>query len=146
MTLTLVESIWKSGSLFFRKRSDHSNIFTLAPEGPRETLSVVDVDAQNATLPASTIAAGILTHNSKTGAGTLTISTGALIEAAFPGLQVGEVLTVYYINRGDQTVTPTNDTGCTFVDTGQTIGANESCIFLIRKTATDTFSIYTIGA
>lgn len=144
--LTLVESIWKSGSLFFRKKSDHTNVVTLAPEGLRETLSVDDIDAQNGTLTAARIAGGIVTHNSKTGGGTLTMDTGANIDDAFPGLQVGECIKVYYVNRGDQTVTLANATGATVVDTGQTVAANESAIILLRKTADDTFSVYHFGA
>lgn len=144
--LTLVASEWLNGSLFFRKKSDRTNILTIAPEGLRETLSVVDVDSQHATLLAATVAAGILTHNSKTGAGNLTMDTGANYEAAFPGLQVGECLRCYYVNRGDQTVTLQVATGVTLGDVGQTVATNESCEILLRKTATDTFVAYHFGA
>lgn len=144
--LTLVESIWRSGSLFFRKKADNANIFTIAPEGIRQTLSPGDLDATNGTLTAARIKAGILVHTSVTGPGTLTLDTGANIDAAFPGLQIGEVIECYVVNDGDQTVTLASAAGATVADTGQTIATNESVLLLLRKTAADTFIVYPVGA
>jgi hypothetical protein len=144
--IALVGSIWKSGSLFFRKKADNTNILTIAPEGIRQTMSVADIDAQAGTLTAARIKGGIIVHTSTTGGGNLTMDTGANIDAAFPGLQVGEVIECYVINDGNQIATLAVATGVTIADTGQTIGENEAALLLIRKTDADTFVVYAVGA
>lgn len=106
----------------------------------------VDLDAQSGTLSAANMRSGILVHTSVTGAGTITFDTGANIDAEFPGLAVGDTITVRYINDGTQVVTPTAATGVTVADTGQTIAADEACVFMFRKTGVATYTVYTIGA
>lgn len=144
--LTLVDSIWRAGSLFFRRKDTLANVFTIAPEGIRQTMTPDDLDSQNGTLTAARIKGGILVHTSATGGGTLTMDTGANIDLAFPGLQIGEVIECYVINDGNQTVTLASAAGATIADTGQTIAQNESVLLLFLKTAADTFTVYPVGA
>lgn len=134
-------SDWVAGKLFFRKRSDRSIIFSIGPNGPGRGLTRVDVDSQNATLPAATLASGFLVHTSVTGGGTLTVDTGANLDAAFPEWQVGETMECYYLNDGNQTVTLTGDTGTTALS-AQTIATLQGRRIIFLKTAAATYSVW----
>ena len=148
MAMALVKSIWESGCLVFRRLDTLAGVFTISPQGIREWASVSDIDAQNGTLTAARIATGIIVHTSVTGGGTLTFDTAANIIAAFPGIQVGEVVKCYLINDGDQTVTLAADGGGTVTmgDADQTLAINESCLLLILMTGSATVTVYMIGA
>lgn len=150
MAMALVKSIWEAGSLVFRRRDTLAGVLTIAPQGPREWASVSDIDAQTGTLTAARILTGIIVHTSAVGAGTLTFDTAANILAAFPGIQVGEVIKFYLINDGTQTDTIASDGGTTVTlgDVGQTIAADESALFLLLVTDITTAAItaYQIGA
>ena len=69
--------------------------------------TITDVDAQNATPTIAQILGGIVTHNSKTGGGTVTVPTGALMSAGVSGVAVGSTIKWMYYNRGNQTATIT---------------------------------------
>lgn len=69
--------------------------------------TITDVDAQNATPTIAQILGGIVTHNSKTGAGTVTVPTGAAMSAGVSGVAVGTTIKWLYYNRGSQTATIT---------------------------------------
>jgi len=148
MAMALVKSKWESGNLVFRKRSDGTLVFTVAPEGVREYKTVSDIDARNGTLTAAFLASGIIVHTSEVGGGTLTFDTAPNIIAAFPGLQIGEAVKCWLINDGSQTVALAADGGATvtLADIGQEIAANESCLLLIHMTAAATVTVYTVGA
>ena len=77
--------------------------------------TITDVDAQNATPTIAQILGGIVTHNSKTGAGTATVPTGTAMSAGISGVAVGSTIKWMYYNRGNQTVTITAATDHTLV-------------------------------
>ena len=77
--------------------------------------TVTVIDAQNGTPTIAQILGGIVTHNSKTGAGTLTVPTGTLMSGGVSGVAVGSTITWTYYNYGNQTVTITPATDHTLV-------------------------------
>lgn len=115
-----------------------------------ENLTPVDVDAQNNTLSAAQIAAGIVVHTSTTGGGTVTTATAAQIIAGSGGRgklkKDGNSILVYYINDGDQTLTLQAGDGVTVADTGQTIATNESAVLLFRRVSATAVVCYVLGA
>ncbi len=97
----------------------------------------VDADEQNTTLTAARFASGLLVHTSVTGGGTLTLDTGANLDAAFPDWKAGETRECYYQNDGNQTVTLTGATGCVRVS-AQTIATLQGRrIVILKQAATD---------
>jgi hypothetical protein len=74
---------------------------------PVQKQTITDVDAQNATPTIAQILGGIVTHNSKTGGGTVTVPTGALMSAGVSDVAVGSTIKWMYYNRGNQTATIT---------------------------------------
>lgn len=102
----------------------------------------VDVDSQNATLPAATLSAGLLVHTSVTGAGTLTVSTGALLDAAFPNWTIGETRWCWYVNDGNQTVTLTAGASGTTLLAAATIATLQGRQIVFLKTAAETYSVW----
>lgn len=136
-----VISRWLSGVLTFQKKSNNTGIWAIGPNGIGRFATRVDVDAQNATLPAATLASGFLVHTSVTGGGTLTVDTGANLDSAFPEWQVGEVRSCYYLNDGNQTVTLTGDTGTTALS-AQTIATLQGRQIRFLKTAAATYSVW----
>jgi hypothetical protein len=77
--------------------------------------TITDVDAQNATPTIANILGGIVTHNSKTGAGTVTVPTGANMSGGVAGVAIGSTIKWLYYNRGDRTATITAASGHTLV-------------------------------
>lgn len=136
-----LKSDWIAGVLTFFKRSNNAKVFALGINGPGRFVTRVDVDAQNATLPASTLASGLLVHTSVTGGGTLTVDTGANLDAAFPEWQIDEARECYYYNDGNQTVTLTGDTGTTRLGAA-TIATLQGCKIVFLKTAAATYSVW----
>ncbi|MCC6772502.1 MAG: hypothetical protein IT360_15005 [Gemmatimonadaceae bacterium] len=136
-----VFSEWVSGKLLFRKKSDRSMLFSIGVNGIGEGLTRVDVDAQNATLPAATLASGLLVHTSVTGGGTLTVDTAANLDAAFPEWQIGETMRCHYVNDGNQTVTLTGATGVTRVS-AMTIATLQGATIVFLKTAASTYIVW----
>lgn len=78
-----------------------------------QTITVID--AQNGTPTIAQILGGIITHNSKTGAGTVTVPTGAEMSAGVSGVAVGSTIKWLYYNYGNQTATITAADGHTLV-------------------------------
>lgn len=136
-----VISDWTAGKLHFRKRSDRSIIFSVGVNGIGEGLTRVDVDSQNATLPAATLASGLLVHTSATGGGTLTVDTATNLDSAFPEWQIGETMRCHYVNDGDQTVTLTGASGVTRVS-AMTIATLQGCTVVFLKTAASTYIVW----
>lgn len=136
-----VFSEWLSGKLLFRKKSDRTILFSIGANGIGEGLTRVDVDAQNATLPAATLASGLLVHTSVTGGGTLTVDTAANLDAAFPEWQIGETMRCHYVNDGTQTVTLTGATGVTRVS-AMTIATLQGATIVFLKTAASTYIVW----
>lgn len=142
MGITLVKSAWESGRLVFRRRSNGAFITSINPAGYESSgVTQVDVDSQNASLPAATLAAGLLVHTSATGGGTLTVDTAANLDTAFPEWQIGETRTCHYVNDGDQTVTLTGATGTTRVS-AQTILTLQGRRIVFLKTAASTYVVW----
>jgi hypothetical protein len=77
--------------------------------------TVTVIDAQNGTPTIAQILGGIITHNSKTGGGTLTVPTGTAMSAGISGVAVGSTIKWTYYNYGNQTVTVTPADGHTLV-------------------------------
>jgi hypothetical protein len=77
--------------------------------------TVTVIDAQNGTPTIAQILGGIVTHNSKTGAGTLTLPIGTAMSAGVSGVAIGSTITWTYYNYGNQTVTITAATDHTLV-------------------------------
>ena len=104
--------------------------------------------ASDQTLTVAQLEAGVLTRDPNGAARTDTTPTAALIEARFPRLQVNDYFCVFLINTADaaEAITLAGGTGVTLSNVGQTIGQNEAALLLFRKTATDAFTVYIIGA
>jgi len=139
--MTAIKSDWIGGVLTFLKRSNNAKVLAVSTGGLGRFVTRVDVDAQNATLPASTLASGLLVHTSVSAGGTLTVDTGANLDDAFPEWQVGEVRECYYYNDGNQTVTLTGDTGTTRLGAA-TIATLQGCKIAFLRTAADTYSVW----
>ena len=148
MALSLIKSVWENGVLRFRNKATGTPIAAIGTLRLHEYLVNTDIDTQNGTLLAASLAGGLITHTSTNAGGTLTFDTAANIIAAFPGLAIGDAVECYLINDGNQTVTLAQDVGntTTIADTGQTVAINESCLLLILMTAAATVTVYTIGA
>lgn len=141
MPISNVGSKWVSGALKFYDRAAGTVRLSIGPYGHGEGLTRVDVDAQNATLPASTLASGFLVHTSVTGGGTLTVDTGANLDAAFPEWQTGETMVCHYLNDGTQTVTLTGAAGVTAIS-AQTIATLQGRRIVFLKTAAATYLVW----
>lgn len=141
MPNTLAGSKWTAGFLKFFTRATGRGTLTLSTIGPGQEVTRVDVDSQNATLPASTLLAGFLVHTSASAGGTLTVDTGANLDSAFPEWQVGEVYSCFYLNDGTQTVTLTGATGTTALS-AQTIATLQGRMIRFLKTAPATYSVW----
>ena len=136
-----IKSTWTAGKLHFRNRASNAIIFGIGANGISKGLTRVDVDATNATLPAATLASGLLVHTSVTGGGTLTVDTATNLDAAFPEWAIGETMECHYVNDGDQTVTLTGDTGVTRVS-AQTIATLQGRRIVFLKTAASTYIVW----
>jgi hypothetical protein len=141
MSFAALKSDWIAGKLFFRKKSNGGIVFSIGPNGIGKGLTRVDVDSQNATLPAATLASGLLVHTSATGGGTLTVDTADNLDAAFPEWQIGETMECHYLNDGNQTVTLTGATGVT-ATAAQTIATLQGRLIVFLKTAANTYIVW----
>lgn len=141
--MNLVKSAWESGRLVFRKKAGGAFVHAIDAGGYEvgHCGTQVDVDAQNATLPAATLLAGLLVHTSTTGGGTLTVDTAANLDDAFPEWQIGEIRSCYYVNDGNQTVTLTGATGTTRI-AATTIAALQGARICFKKTAASTYIVW----
>lgn len=92
--------------------------------------TVVVIDAQSGTPTIAELLRGLVTHNSKTGAGTLTVPTGALMSAGISGVAIGTTFRWVYYNYGNQTVTITAADSHTLVGgtAAVTTGKHMECI------------------
>jgi hypothetical protein len=141
MPVTAMGSKWVDGYLKFFKKADGRVTGGFNSAGPTRAITRVDVDAQNATLPAATLAAGLLVHTSTTGGGTLTVDTATNLLAAFPEWQVGETMECHYLNDGNQTVTLTNATGVDRLS-AQTIATLQGRRIVFLKISTSAFVVW----
>ena len=136
-----LKSDWIAGKLFFRKKVDGAIVFSLGPNGIGRGLTRVDVDSQNATLPAATLASGFLVHTSVSSGGTLTLDTATNLDSAFPEWQIGETMECHYLNDGNQTVTLTGASGVTALS-AQTIATLQGRLIVVLKTAASTYVVW----
>ncbi len=114
-----------------------------------QVLSVTDfTTAGNYSITAAALAGGIISRDPICSARTDTFPLGSAIETAIPGLPVGSAFSCYYINTANaaETITLAVATGVTISNVGQTIAQNEAALLIFRKTATDTFVCYILGA
>ena len=112
-----------------------------------EIMTVTDVNAQDNTLTAAQIKAGIVVHTSATGGGTVTMDTAANIIAGVPLTEDNQCVKVYYINDGDQDLTFAQDTGntCLVADTGAILMADEGVLLMIQRTSSTACKMYCVG-
>lgn len=141
MPVTLLDSTWVAGFLKFRNKATAKIVGGFSSQGPVVGVTRVAVAAQNATLPAASLLSGFVDHTSATGAGTLTVDTGANLDTAFPEWQVGEVWSCFYLNSGTQTVTLTGASGTTAL-VAQTIATLQGRMIRFLKTAAATYSVW----
>ncbi len=138
----LVYSEWVNGVLVFKSGATGAALFSIGPGGaPRPALVRVDIDAQSGTITAANMVSGLIVHTSVTGAGTITTDTGTNIDAAFPGLAVGDAIEVYYVNDGTQTVTLTGASGCVVLS-AQTIATLQGRKLTFVKLAANSFNVF----
>lgn len=105
--------------------------------------TITDIDAQNGTPTIAQILGGIVTHNSKTGAGTVTVPTGAAMSAGVSGVAVGTTIKWLYYNRGNQTATITQAaSGHTLVGGTAAVTTGKHMEIISVCTAADTWVSY----
>lgn len=105
--------------------------------------TITTIDAQNGTLTAASLLGGVVKHNSKTGGGTVTLDTGALISAAIPGVAVGTTIRCLYYNYGNQTATITTAaSGTTIVGGTAAVTTGKHSEIILVNTAADTWDVY----
>jgi hypothetical protein len=101
------------------------------------------IDAQSGTPSIAQLLGGVIKHNSKTGAGTITVPTGALISAGIPGVAVGSVFETLYHNYGNQTATITTAaSGTTLIGGTAAVTTGKHIKLTFVCTAADTWDIY----
>lgn len=134
-------SEWINNTLVFKRVAGNGIAFTHGRYGVGRGLTRVDKDEQNTTLLAADLAAGLLVHTSVTGGGTLTVDTGANLDAAFPEWPIGATMECSYVNDGNQTVTLTGATGTTRLS-AQTIATLQGRRIVFLKTAAETYLVW----
>ena len=112
-----------------------------------EIMTVTDVNAQDNTLTAAQIKAGIVVHTSATGGGTVKMDTASNIIAGVPLTKDNQCVKVYYINDGDQDLTFAQDDGntCLVADTGAILMADEGVLLMIQRTSSTACKMYCVG-
>ena len=119
----------------------------------REGLGLADItDASNQTYTAAAIVGGLITRDPNGGARTDTTPTGTQIETELnaQGIDVatGDTFKCHLINtaNGAEAITLAPDSGVTISNVGQTLAQNESAVLLFRRTGSNTFVLYILGA
>lgn len=148
-----VGSKLSGGALEFYSKSTGFQLLKLDPAAAGKVtvanrLSVTDIDAQTGTLTAAGVAGGLIVHTSTTGAGTLTFDTATNYNTQFPDLQIGDAVTFYLFNDGNQTDTLAADAGPTITlwDASQTLATHESVLVILLKTGATAYTAYWVGA
>lgn len=141
MPVIKLDSTWVAGYLKFRDKATAKIVGGFSSNGPVQGVTKVDLDAQNVSLLAATLLSGFAVHTSVTGAGTLTVDTGANLDTAFPEWQVGEVMSCFYLNDGTQTVTLTGAAGTTAL-AAQTIATLQGRMIRFLKTGVGTYDVW----
>lgn len=101
------------------------------------------IDAQNGTPDIAVLLGGVILHNSKTGAGTLTLPTGTEISAGIAGVATGNTFDVLYNNYGNQTVTITGATGSTIKGTAA-VSTTKNAMMRFVCTGANAWSVFTV--
>lgn len=110
-----------------------------AAKGVVEGLTKTDVNSQNAAPTAAQWLGGYITHNSQTGAGTLTTPTGANLDAGISGVATGDSFMAVYQNRGNQTVTLTAGDGNVTIKGTAAIPTLKTSVILFTRTGSGTW-------
>jgi len=139
-TLAVTGAITAGAGLAVTGALSATDSFT-APQ-PIQKLTITTIDAQNGTLTAAALLGGIVKHNSKTGAGTITFDTGALLSATL-GSVVGTTIRCLYYNYGNQTATLTTAaSGTTIIGGTAAVTTGKHSEIIAVCTAADTWDIY----
>ena len=104
--------------------------------------TVTVVDAQNATPTIANILGGIVTHNSKSGAGTVTVPTGTVMSAGVPNVAIGSTINWLYYNYGNQTATITAAADHTLVGGTAAVTTGKHMEIVSTCTAANTWVTY----
>lgn len=104
-------------------------------------LTKTDVNTQNAAPTIAQLLGGYVTHNSQTGAGTLTTPIGSAISGGIAGVATGDSFVVFYNNRGNQTVTLTAGDGNVTLRGTVAIPTLKSAILLFNCTGANTWDV-----
>jgi hypothetical protein len=115
------------------------NEVTLGDQGTVATATVT------ATLTVAQITAGILSANTSTTAASLTLPTGALIDATLTNAKVGSTFDFYVISTSTGVGTLTVNTGWTLVGSGLTTASGFGAQFRARKTGDGTYTCYRVA-
>jgi len=102
------------------------------------------IDAQNGTPTIAQLLGGIIRHNSKTGAGTLTTPTGAELSAGIADVAVGYTFDCLYVNYGNQTVTITPGASGVTVTGTAAITTGKNALMRFVNTAANTWIVYPV--
>lgn len=105
---------------------------------PVAKLTNTDIDAQNGTPTAAQLLGGMITHTTVTGAGTLTVPTGANMSSGIAST-VGSSINWLYYNDGSQTATITAASGHTLVGGTAAVTTGKHMIVTSVCTAADTW-------
>lgn len=123
-----------------------TELSTTSKSGVRYGTTTTDLDAQSGTAAIAELLGGIYTHNSKTGAGTLTTPTGTQISAGITNVAVGYTFDCLYYNRGNQTVTLTaGASGITLYGT-VAITTGKTALMRFVNTSANTWSCYCVAS
>jgi hypothetical protein len=104
------------------------------------TLTKNTIATQNATPTAAQLLGGYIDHNTNTAGGTVTLDTGANLDALFTSPKVGTSFQCWYVNRGNQTGTITTATGLTLRGT-VAVPTLKNAILNFVRTGTGTWDV-----
>ncbi len=98
------------------------------------------------TLLAALLASGLLVRTGPGGAVADTIDTGANLDIAYPDMQVGDTLSLFYTNGVAFAITITAAAGVTLgtAANNNVIAANTGRLLILRKTGVATYVLYVI--
>ena len=137
------------GLPYRQKIEDNSGISRMAQpgDGPILNLSPTALTTAGAgTILAILLATGLIVRTGPAGAVADTIDTGANLDIAFPNMQIGDSIALWYIVSVGFAITITAATGVTLgsAAANNVIAANTGRMLVLRKTAVATYILYVI--
>ena len=102
-------------------------------------------NAQNVTPLAAELLGGLYSHNSQTGAGTVTLDTAGNLDTAIAGVATGDSFECYYHNVGNQTATITTNTGLTLKGATVAIVTLKGALLKFVRTGAAAWDVYILA-